>query len=156
MSYGSAHGLIGRALRRLSRKGELPHSRTSNAVTIHPSGPAGFPVQLVAGRGRARVRFDRWSRAFDRDEDALDCLEFGLSDSCRLAVEYRGRWPVAWTVESREYGCWGARHRVTRWLRPLWGPRRIEYRQNRYFVDHEDDSPSAQSDGTVGAAGDAC
>jgi hypothetical protein len=129
-------GLIGRALRRLSRKGELSHTRTRTTLTIAPSDRSGFPVELIVRRGRPRVRFERWSRAFDRPEDALDCLEFGLSDSCRLAVEYRGRWPIAWTIQSREHGCWTARHRVARWLRPVWGARRTEYRQNRVFVDY--------------------
>jgi len=131
-------GLIGRALRRLSRNGELPHTRTRTTLVIPASDASGFAVQLRIRRGRPRVRFERWSRTFDRLEDAVDCLEFGLSDSCRLAVEYRGRWPVAWTVQSREHGCWTARHRVTRPLRPFWGARRIAYRQNRVFVDHGD------------------
>ena len=129
-------GLIGRALRRLSRAGELPHTRTRTTLTISPANASGFAVQLRIRRGRAHVCFERWSRAFDRPEDALDCLEFGLSDSCRLAIEYRGGWPIAWTIQSREHGCWTARHRVARWLRPFWGPRRTEYRQNRVFVDH--------------------
>jgi hypothetical protein len=138
MSRRRPHGLIDRALRRMSRRGEVPHSRTPTTLTIHPSRPGGFPVRLAIRRGRPHVSFERWSRAFTRNEDALDCLEFGLSDSCRLAVEYRGRWPVAWTIESREHGCWSARHRVSRWLRPFWGTRRMEYRQNRVFVDHEE------------------
>ena len=50
------------------------------------------------------------STTFDRAEDALDCFEYGLSDSCRLKITLRGDEPIVWHVEKREYGMWVPGH----------------------------------------------
>ena len=76
------------------------------------------------------MRLDGWTRTFDRDDDALDCMELALSDACRLAVTCRGNTPVAWTLEVREYGMWVPHRRVRRRLVPFWRRERTEYRQN--------------------------
>jgi hypothetical protein len=91
---------------------------------------AGFAIELQSRRNRYTVRLDGWSRTFDRDDDALDCMELALSDACRLAVTCRGNTPVAWTLEVREYGMWVPHRRVLRRLVPFWRRERMEYRQN--------------------------
>ena len=123
--------VIARAVRKLGRWPGLAFSATRFALDIPAPSPGGFAIALRARGRHSRVRFEGWSRRFDRDDDALECLELGLSDSCRLAVTLRGRMPVAWTLEVWEYGMWAPHHRASRWLVPFWRPRRIEYRQNR-------------------------
>ena len=80
------------------------------------------------------VWYDQWHHDFDRAEDALDCFEFGLSDSCRLKITLRGDEPVVWQVEKREYGMWvPGRHPLKRLDLAFWRPTRVVYRQNHVF-----------------------
>ena len=130
--------VIARAQRRLLLR--CPEARATvdgSCLEVAPGEPDGFTVRIRAGRRASIVEFDDgWHRRFDREEDALDCFEFGLSAACRLAVEYRGDRAVAWTVEAREFGCWVPHRRIAVWFVPFWRRRRLAYRQNRFpFVD---------------------
>ena len=123
-------GIIARARRKLDRCPGVSYTWTSRSVEVPAPSPGGFPIRLQITRRGFRVHLGGWWRDFDRDDDALDCLDFGLSKGCRLAVEYRGASEIAWTVESREFGSWRPHHRARRILAPFWGPRRTEYQQN--------------------------
>ena len=69
------------------------------------------------------VWYDQWQHAFDRAEDALDCFEYGLSDSCRLKITLRGDEPIIWHVEKREYGMWvPGHHPLKRRSLAFWRP----------------------------------
>lgn len=128
--------VIARARRRLLRCPAARAVATETTLEVPPRDDEGFTVRVRAGRRGSVVEFDGWYRRFPREEDALDCFEFGLSAACRLLVEYRGRRAVAWTVESREYGCWVPHRRVARRLVPFWRPPRFVLRQNRFeFAD---------------------
>ena len=122
--------LIARARRRLTRWPELRYDATHARLRIPAPHAGGFAIELQSGRKRYTVRLDGWMRPFDRDDDALDCMELALSDACRLAVTCRGNIPVAWTLEVREYGMWVRHRRVQRRLVPFWRRERTEYRQN--------------------------
>jgi hypothetical protein len=122
--------LVARARRRLARWPEVAYEATSSSLDIPAAKPGGFHIRLQHQRKGYRVRFDGWTRTFDRDDDALDCLELGLSDSCRLAVTCRGSTPVAWTLEVREFGMWVPHRCTRRRLVPFWRPARTEYKQN--------------------------
>jgi hypothetical protein len=107
---------------------------TSDSLTVPPAASDGFAVTLrVLGPRRFVVSYDGWSETFRRAEDAGDCFEFGLSDSCRLRVTLRGQSAVAWQIEKYEYGLWVPGRVVRRRLAPFWRRRRIERRQNRVF-----------------------
>ena len=127
--------IIERATRTLDAVGGVDYTATASTITVRPSHPDGFVVTLVVKDARAFVvSYEQWVHAFDRAEDACDCFEFGLSDSCRLKVTYRGEDAVAWHVEKREYGMWApATHSTTRLSLKFWKPRRVVYRQNRVF-----------------------
>jgi len=122
--------LIARARRSLTRWPELRYDATHARLRIPAPHAGGFAIELQSGRKRYTVRLDGWMRTFDRDDDALDCMELALSDACRLAVTCRGNTPVAWTLEVREYGMWVRHRRVQRRLVPFWRRERTEYRQN--------------------------
>jgi hypothetical protein len=134
MRRGRPAPMIARAVRKLSRWPGLVYSATRHRLHIPVQAPGGFAIRIQARRRYTLVQFEGWTRRFDRDDDALECLELGLSDSCRLAVTLRGQTPVAWTVEMWEYGMWAPHHRAASWLVPFWRPRRIEHRQNRVIV----------------------
>jgi hypothetical protein len=130
-SLPAISSFVARAQRRLSRYLDLAITVVADGLDIAPADDDGFPIRLRISVGRFTVFMGGWSRTFDREEDALDCLEFGLGETCRLLVEYRGATEVAWTVQSREYGMWQPHHRVSRVFVPFWRASRVEYRQNR-------------------------
>lgn len=126
--------VIARAAARLAAAGVTGVASTAGAIEVQPASDDGFLVRLeIRGPRDFLVAFDGWRHRFDRFEDAYDCLEYGLSDSCRLKVTRRGDRPVAWQLEKREYGMWAPAHLERRRLVPFWKPLRIEYRQNRVF-----------------------
>jgi hypothetical protein len=125
--------IIDRAVRVLTAL-SVPHAVHGDEIVVPASSPDGFDVCLRVVSDRAFVvMFDRWRHDFDRAEDAYDCFEYGLSDSCRLKVVYRGDAPRLWQVQKREFGMWAPGHVVTRRSWAFWKSRRAEYRQNRVF-----------------------
>ena len=83
-------------------------------VTVRASDATGFDVSLrVVEPRKFVVSYEGWFETFGRAEDAYDCFEYGLSDSCRLRMTFRGATPVAWQIEKRDYGVWMPRPRRT-------------------------------------------
>jgi hypothetical protein len=126
--------VIDRAIRAL-RARSVPFESSEEEIVVAPASEAGFLVGLRMVHDREyRVRYDAWERVFDRAEDAYDCFEYGLSDSCRLRITLRGDLPVAWHVEKREYGMWvPGHHPLRRRFIPFWRRARVVYRQNHVF-----------------------
>ena len=108
-----------------------------NRVTILPDGPNGFAVALEDNAPNYTVSFDGWHAEFDSSADALKIVSFGLSNVCRLKVNYRGNFAHSWTVEEKdESGEWGAcewvgLNSVGLLVPPLfWLKKRTAYRYN--------------------------
>ena len=144
--------ILGRARRKLDRCPGLAYTVSARGVDVPAPGDSGFPIRIRVRRRAYRVYLGGWWREFDRDDDALDCLDFALSKGCRLLVEYRGNTEVAWTVESREFGMWRAHHRSARRLVPFWKPKRTAYLQNDVTVlypgEVKDEAPANAEGGT--------
>jgi hypothetical protein len=126
----SRFAILGRAKRKLDRCPGVVYEASGRGIDIAAPGPEGFPIRLRVRRRGYRVYLGGWWREFDRDDDALDCIDFGLSRGCQLVVEYRGDTQVAWTVESRDFGMWRPHHRVSRVLVPFWRAKRTARLQN--------------------------
>ena len=127
--------VIDRAATALTRLGGVPFTSSDVELSVPSMTDDGFEVSLnVAGPRRFLVRYDNWHQVFDRAEDAYDCFEYGLSDSCRLRVTYRGTTPVECCIERRQYGLWVPGRAIARRLSPFWRSRRIVHRQNRVFT----------------------
>jgi hypothetical protein len=127
--------VIDQAARTLRAVDSAVFDATEHTITVPAATDEGFLVRLRMVHDREFVVwYDQWQQTFDRAEDALDCFEYGLSDSCRLKITFRGDEPVGWLVEKREYGMWvpGQHPRKRRSL-GFWRPTRIVYRQNQLF-----------------------
>jgi hypothetical protein len=125
--------VIDRARKALSARG-VAFDADANAITVRAADATGFDVSLrVVEPRRFVVSYEGWFETFGRAEDAYDCFEYGLSDSCRLRLTFRGATAVAWQIEKRDYGVWMPGRVVRRRLAPFWRPARIERRQNRVF-----------------------
>jgi hypothetical protein len=92
---------------------------------IHPG--------VWTARGGHTVFFEGWHEEFTSEQDVLECVVFGLSQSCRLAVALRGSYPTTWTVEALEDDTWTPLSVTGLFMQPFWRRVRIEYRSNRLF-----------------------
>jgi hypothetical protein len=116
---------------RLSNYPNVQYSERHNYLEVHPADPSGFLVGLEISSGGYRVFFEGWHEEFASEEEALNCVVFGLSSKCRLAVMFRGNKPTKWTVEGFQDGAWTSDSVTGLFLQPFWRSARIEYFQNR-------------------------
>jgi hypothetical protein len=114
----------------LSRYPAVRFSEARDEITIPPADAAGFLVSARALRSGFVVHFEGWHEEFASAEEALDCVTFGLSPQCRLAVVLRGKMAVKWTVESLKGDTWTGDSEVGILLQPFWRRSRCVYRQN--------------------------
>ena len=133
--YVSMPSVIDQAARTLGALDSVAFDAGQDAIAVPPASADGFAVRLQMVHDREYVvSYDAWQHTFDRAEDAYDCFEYGLSDSCRLKITLRGDEPINWDVERREYGMWApGRHPRKRRSLAFWRPARIVYRQNHVF-----------------------
>jgi hypothetical protein len=125
--------VVDRARKTLTARG-VAFDAVANGITVRASNAAGFDVSLrVVGPRKFIVSYEGWFQTFGRAEDAYDCFEYGLSDSCRLRITFRGVTQVAWQIEKRDYGVWMPGRVVRRRFVPFWKRARIEQRQNSVF-----------------------
>ena len=137
--------VIARAKKALDAVGGVAYDTDEDRIAVAAAERDGFAVSLRAlGDRRFVVQYgEGWVHAFDRAEDACECFEFGLSDSCRLRVTLRGETPVAWQVQKREFGLWVPGRRRRAWRVPFWRRARIVHRQNHVFSRYHRDGPDA-------------
>jgi hypothetical protein len=103
---------------------------SGNTIVAKPHSADGFTVSLLERDNDWLVSFDGWHEHFIAEDRAIACFEFGLSDHCRLKIEYRGSFPHRWTVEVQSGNAWRADRVVGLLLFPFWRSARTEYRQN--------------------------
>lgn len=125
---------IDKLLGKLAKYPAAKVTRKDRSITIEPQDDVGFRVELVAEQGHCTVFFDGWHEEFESEEEALDCVGFGLSPACRLAVTYRGPFPYKWSPQHRVDGEWRTESVTGLFLVPFWWRRRVVYKQN-HLVD---------------------
>jgi hypothetical protein len=121
---------IERIKARLSAHPEIRYSEGPNEIDITPPDSSGFSVGFRITPTGFTVNFEGWHEEFTSEDEALDCLVFGLSPNCRLAVVLRGNTETKWVVESLKDGKWTPDSETALLLQPFWHSARIEYRQN--------------------------
>jgi hypothetical protein len=125
--------VVDRARKTLDARG-VAFDAAEDRIAVPAADAGGFDVTLrVVEPRKFLVSYEGWFQTFGRAEDAYDCFEYGLSDSCRLRITFRGRTAVAWQIEKRDYGVWMPGRAVRRRLAPFWRKARIERRQNQVF-----------------------
>lgn len=138
-------GAVERIRERLRRNPTLKYREAAGTITVEPPTAAGFPVTLTESAGKWVVAFGGWHEHFTTEAEALSCFAFGLSERCRLKVDYRGSFPHRWTVEERTAEGWRGDSSTGLLLFPFWRRPCVEYRQNAVVRDTEG--------GAVGAGG---
>lgn len=130
MKNAEASPSIQKVKDRLAKHPVVQFEADGSRITVYPSDTSGFEVSLLVSDPGYSVFFDGWHENFSCEPEALDCLAFGLSQACRLRVEYRGKTPYRWTLEAFENGQWRTDSTVGLLVFPYWRRRRVEYRQN--------------------------
>lgn len=103
---------------------------TSTGVSILPTNTNGFAVELIDHGTWYTVHFDGWHEMFTDQDEALDCLAFGLSDKCRLRITMRGSAPQKWTLEAEQNGEWIEDSTTGLLLFPFWRRKTTIFRSN--------------------------
>ena len=111
----------------------MRYAETSGSIEVRPADENGFTVGLHEGAGEIVVSFEGWHEHFKAEFEALNCFAFGLSESCRLRVGYRGAMPVSWTVEAARDGTWIPDSKTGLLFVPFWRSKRVRYLQNRWL-----------------------
>ena len=122
--------LISRVEAKLAKYPEVRYTATPSSIRIEALDGSGFEVSLEVRPGVFVVHFDGWHEEFTSADDALNCLAFGLSDSCRLAVTYRGAMPTKWVLESRQGENWSPNSETGLLIFPFWRRSRVVYKRN--------------------------
>jgi len=126
---------------KLKKRPEISWSETVNSIRIEPTTDDGFPIELSDEGAQIVVSFaDGWHENFTDQDEALECVAFGLSDSCRLRVLRRGGTSYNWTVEYEENGNWWPESTTGLLLFPFWRRKEVAYFQNRIIEDGEQGS----------------
>ena len=121
---------------RLRKYPQVRYEADASSITVLPTSNDGFTVGLDVHQGRYTVSFNGWHEDFGKEDEALECFAFGLSDECRLKECRRGNFAYRWTVESTQAGNWVADSETGLFLFPFWKPKRVCYLQNNLIDPH--------------------
>ena len=119
---------------RLHKYPDVRYEATASSISVLPTSNDGFTVRLDINQSQYTVSFNGWHENFQREEEALDCFAFGLSDECRLKEHRRGNFAYRWTVEYKQNGNWVADSATSLFIFQFWKPKRICYLQNNLIT----------------------
>lgn len=115
---------------KLEKYPELKYEEGGSSIYIFPLNEEGFTIGLEENGTSFTVSFDGWHESFESAEEALNCVGFGLSDSCRLKTIYRGKTPQKWVMEFKENNEWVMNSETGLIFFPFWRKQTIVYKQN--------------------------
>lgn len=124
---------------RLQKYPQIRFDKSEYWIRIYPADESGFEVSLIEYENGATVAFDGWHEEFSDLQLALETVAFGLSNACRLRVEYRGRFAHIWNVEEKIAGDWHS----CEWVGlsetgllffPFWLKRKTRFLQNNLII----------------------
>lgn len=115
--------IIDRIREKLAMHPSVRYTADAHTIRIHPE-HGGFEVGLSTDNNSLTVSFEGWHEEFQNEEEALNCLAFGLSESCRLRVLRKGSVDYKWIVEARAGSEWRPYSEVGLLAYPFWGFRK--------------------------------
>ena len=119
---------------RLRKYPHVQYEADASSISVLPTSNDGFTVDLDVNQGQYSVSFNGWHEVFEKEDEALECFAFGLSDECRLKECRRGNFAYRWTVESKENGKWVADSETGLFFFPFWKPKKVCYLQNNLIA----------------------
>jgi len=116
---------------------KYPHVRyevDASSISVQPTSNDGFTVYLKFIQSHYTVFFNGWHEDFEKEDEALECFAFGLSDECRLKEYRRGNFAYRWAVESKQDGNWVSDSETGLFFFPFWKPKEVCYLQNNLIA----------------------
>jgi len=98
--------LIEKLKTKLTKYPNLLYEEQPGRLIIRRPEEYGFSITIIQKAEEITICFDNWHGHFDTEEEALDFVRFGLSDSCRLREFKRGGRPYKWVIEAKEANNW--------------------------------------------------
>lgn len=120
---------------RLRKYPHVKYEVGATSISVLPTSNDGFTVGLYVSKTHYTISFNGWHEDFQKEDQALDCFAFGLSNECRLKECRRGNFAYRWTVESRQNGNWLADSETGLLLFPFWRPKKVCYLQNNVLAE---------------------
>ena len=120
--------------KRKIKRTKYPHIQfreNEDSIEILPELSEGFRVELKRNKNGYTVYFDGWHESFENQDEAIDCVGFGLSNSCRLQITMRGSQHHKWVLESNRDGEWVQDSQTGLLFYPFWRQKSIVYKQNQ-------------------------
>lgn len=114
---------------KLAQYPNVKFNADAHTICIHPE-PGGFEVGVLVHANGLTVFFEGWHEDFGSAEEALNCLFFGLSESCRLRVFQKGGVDYKWVVEERDGNKWRHESEVGLLVYPFWRVKKERVLQN--------------------------
>jgi len=136
---------LARVRDKLARRPEIHFTDEDRRIEVQPADPTGFSVGMHEEASEIVVNFEGWHQHFTSEDEALNCFAFGLSESCRLRVTYRGTCPVAWSVESMKEGSWCSAGTTALLFIPFWRRRTVRHFQNHWLKSFDREASEGES-----------
>ncbi len=122
---------IKKIVEKLEQYPNVSYDLEDNFILIKDNRKSGFPVTLKVEKGDSFiVTYALWHEKFNKQEEALDCFVFGLTNQCRLKLTKKGNRIVKYTVQNKEDKKW-LDDSTTGFIDiAFWKETKVEYLQN--------------------------
>ena len=123
--------IINKIQEKLKKYPNVHYEVDDKTIKVPPQDKVEFEVSLSILHSGFVLNFDGWHEEFEKEEDALDWLGFGLSECCRLKIISRGKTDYKWIVERRDAGGWKFQNLTGLLFFPFWLKKNERYLQNK-------------------------
>jgi len=121
---------IEEVIKKLEKYPHIKYEDNIGSIAIYPENESGFIIELEEYNSGYTVSFEGWHETFESKNEALNCVAFGLSESCRLKITKRGAAQQKWEVESKENNAWVTDSETGLVFFPFWRKAVVIYKQN--------------------------
>lgn len=119
---------------KLQKNPHIKYEEGSKSIRILPATQDGFSVSLHLDSNGITIYYDDgWHETFQKEDEALDCFSFGLSENCRLKVTTRGNFRHQWQVQALVSGSWETDSETGLLLFPFWKKPNVNFFQNKFI-----------------------
>lgn len=119
---------------KLKKYPHIKYEEGLKSIRLFPAAPNGFSVSMhLESEGITIYYDDGWHETFQKEDEALNCFSFGLSENCRLRVTSRGNFRHKWQVQALVTGNWETESETGLLLFPFWKKPNVYFLQNKFI-----------------------
>lgn len=122
---------IKKIIQKLDKYSNVIYELEDNFILIKENERYGFPVSIkVEQEDSFIVKYSLWHERFNKEEEALNCFVFGLTNQCRLKLTKKRNKIVKYTVQYKEDKQWFDDSTTGFINIEFWKVTKVEYLQN--------------------------